>query len=79
MLDAVNATVGVGIDTNKDYIAQAQLTYSHFQFFHGDIKDVTITYQFDYIVLSFATMEAMISKRYCSNCILFVIQAHVYW
>lgn len=57
MLDAVNAMVGVGIDVNKNYIAQAQKAYPHFQFFHGRMSDVTITYQFDYIVLSFATME----------------------
>ncbi len=58
VLDAVSATVGVGIDANPHYIDQAQRMYPHFQFFHGSIKDVTITHQFDCIVLSFATMEA---------------------
>jgi hypothetical protein len=58
MLDAVSASVGVGIDMNKNHIAQAQEQYPHFIFFHGDISAISLTYQFDYIVLSFATMEA---------------------
>lgn len=58
LLEAVNATIGVGVDTNKTYIAQAQAIYPHFQFFRGSIKDITIAHQFDYIILSFTTMEA---------------------
>jgi len=58
VLEAVNATVGVGLDAHKNHITQAQEIYPHFQFFYGSIKDITIAYQFDYIVLSFATMEA---------------------
>jgi len=58
VLDAVEASVGVGVESNKNYIAQAKETYPHFTFFHGAIPNVNLSNQFDYIVLSFATMEA---------------------
>jgi ubiquinone/menaquinone biosynthesis C-methylase UbiE len=57
VLEAVEASIGVGVDSNPNYIAQAQAVHPHFTFFHGDISQVKVTYTFDYIVLSFTTME----------------------
>ncbi len=58
LLDAVKPSYGVGIDEDATSIADACQQYPAYEFYQSTLQDLDTAQQFDYIILSFATMEA---------------------
>lgn len=58
LLDALCPSIGVGIDEDEASIAQAQERYPAYKFYIGKMPNLSLSIQFDYVILSLATMEA---------------------
>lgn len=65
LLDAVNPSFGVGIDTDAALIQQARQRYPRHTFVLGGIADLSVSEPFDYIMLS-----GMSSQIYCMQTLL---------
>jgi SAM-dependent methyltransferase len=65
LLDAINPSYGVGIDTDAALIQQARQRYPRHTFVHGTIADFAASEPFDYILLSGMTMQV-----YCVQTLL---------
>jgi SAM-dependent methyltransferase len=52
LLASLAPSVGVGVDHSLAAIEEATRTYPHLDFVHGDIEDLTVEGQFDYIIVS---------------------------
>lgn len=57
ILDAVAPREGVGVDSDSWSIKEAINRYPLYHFYNGSAADVTYAKPFDFIVISFATME----------------------
>ncbi len=57
LLDALKPSFAVGIDDDHASIAQAREQYPVYAFHHGPLAALDLAHQFDYIILSLATME----------------------
>lgn len=52
LLNAVNPSVGVGVDYSGNMLQEARKKYPHLEFVHADAESYRSTAEFDYIILS---------------------------
>src|SRR5579859_7196808 len=57
LLHAVKPSYGVGIDDDKEVVAQARQEHPHIIFFDCSLQNMQVSEPFDYIILSSVTME----------------------
>lgn len=59
LLEQLEPSYAVGVDSSASCIEQARTHYSDFSFVWGQLADVHMNHQFDYIILSRATMQTV--------------------
>ncbi len=57
LFDTIKPSIGVGIDADAACIEDAQKKYPMHRFYAQTLDELPVSHQFDYIILSFVTME----------------------
>lgn len=57
LLGAVEPSYGVGVDDDEACIAHAHEQYPDLAFYQCRVRDIPVSHQFDYVILSLVTME----------------------
>jgi len=86
LLNALEPSVGVGIDISGKMIEQARQKYDHLNFYHGSLDDLGIDEKFDYIVLSgligeLEDIQGFLEslKRFCTDETRIIIEYYSYF
>jgi SAM-dependent methyltransferase len=68
LFESLNPKVGVGVDTDPRAIKEARTGYGNRYYFHaGTLESLSITYTFDFIILSTITMEQQDVQQFLSH------------
>jgi hypothetical protein len=85
LLNALNPSWGVGIDSDRSFIEQAQERYPSYSFYCGDVSVLPQQEPFDFIILSLATMQTydiqdlfMSLRRFCKPSTRIIIDHYSY-